>query len=76
MANVTKETVILPRFRGQSHSIAKAGFVDVKLCNWKNEFKYRQRFVYGAVPSIESTTPLKIKYRFGWIAKRSIRKVP
>lgn len=58
------------------HRIVKAGFVDVKLCNFRNEYKYKQRFVYGAVPYIESTKPLKIKYRYGWIAKRSIRALP
>jgi len=58
------------------YRVNKAGQVDVKLCNFKNEYKYKQRFVYGAVPYIESTTPPKIAYRFGWIAKRSIRVVP
>ncbi len=58
------------------YRINKAGFVDVKLCNFRNQFKYKQRFVYGAVPYIESTTPPKIQYRYGWIAKRSIRSAP
>ena len=73
MGGVSCDTIVVgtPFYR-----IVKAGYVDVKLCNWKNEYKYKQRFVYGAVPYTESTTPHKTSYRYGWIAKRSIRAIP
>jgi hypothetical protein len=58
------------------YQISKVRQVDVKLCNFKNEYKYRQRFVFGAIAYVESASPLEVAYRYGWVAKRSLRKVP
>lgn len=57
------------------YQISKVRQVDVKLCNSKNQYKYKQRFVFGAVEYVERATPHKVAYKYGWVAKRSLRKV-
>lgn len=56
--------------------IAKVKTVVVHLINFKNQDKFRQRFVFGAIVYTESTSPQKTQYRYGWVDRRSIRAIP